>query len=80
MIIWILFTSMENKNILKLKRIHKFTRPNGTMARLELAHRKPQSLFCHLLDNKIGWVAHSLYTHFPFLQSKVNTAWQNNLS
>lgn len=50
------------------------------MARLELARRKPQSLFCHLLDNKIGWVAHSLYTHFPFLQSKVNTAWQKNLS
>lgn len=52
---------MENKNILKLKRIHKFTKPSGKMARLELAHRKPQSLFCHLLDNEIGWLAHGLF-------------------
>ena len=35
-----MFTSMENKHILKLKKIHKFTRPSGKMARFELAHRK----------------------------------------
>lgn len=70
---------MENKNILKLKRIHKFTKPSGKMARFELAHRKPQSLFCHLLDNEIGWLAHGLCTHFPLLQSKVNTAWHSHV-